>query len=66
MSFYTSKRRVGAEKGKALDTGMNIAARHIKQLKDQNTCDGVHIMAIGKEEKVPDIMAAAGLDSADP
>jgi methylenetetrahydrofolate reductase (NADPH) len=25
-------------------------------------CDGVHIMAIGKEELVPDIMAAAGLD----
>jgi hypothetical protein len=24
-------------------------------------CDGVHIMAIGKEEKVPDIMAAARL-----
>jgi len=24
-------------------------------------CDGVHIMAIGKEEVVPDIMAAAGL-----
>jgi hypothetical protein len=24
-------------------------------------CDGVHIMAIGKEELVPDIMAAAGL-----
>jgi len=24
-------------------------------------CHGVHIMAIGKEELVPDIMAAAGL-----
>jgi methylenetetrahydrofolate reductase (NADPH) len=24
-------------------------------------CDGVHIMAIGKEELVPDIMSAAGL-----
>jgi len=26
-------------------------------------CDGVHIMAIGKEEVVPDILAAAGIDS---
>ena len=51
----------GAEKGKALDTGMNIAARHIKQLKDENICDGVHIMAIGMEDKVPEIMERAGL-----
>ena len=50
-----------AEKGKALDTGMNIAARHIKQLKDENICDGVHIMAIGMEDKVPEIMERAGL-----
>jgi hypothetical protein len=24
-------------------------------------CDGVHIMAIGREELVPDIISAAGL-----
>jgi len=24
-------------------------------------CDGVHIMAIGKEDLVPDIMSSAGL-----
>lgn len=50
-----------AGKEKALDTGLNIAARHIKQLKDENICDGVHIMAIGMEEKVPIIMERAGL-----
>lgn len=50
-----------AEKGKALDTGMNIAARHIKQLKEEKICDGVHIMAIGMEDKVPEIMERAGL-----
>ena len=33
----------------------------IKRIHDDNMCDGVHIMAIGKEEKVPDIMQAAGL-----
>jgi len=24
-------------------------------------CDGVHVMAIGREEVVPDILSAAGL-----
>lgn len=50
-----------AGKGNALDAGINIAARHIKQLKDENICDGVHIMAIGAENKVPLIMERAGL-----
>jgi 5,10-methylenetetrahydrofolate reductase len=48
-------------KEKALDTGLNIAARQIKQLKDEKVCDGVHIMAIGMEDKVPIIMERAGL-----
>lgn len=51
----------GKEKEKALDIGINIAARHIKQLKDEKICDGVHIMAIGMEDKVPLIMERAGL-----
>ena len=50
-----------APKGEALNTGIAIAGRMIKQLKENNICDGVHIMAIGKEEKVPDILAAAGI-----
>jgi len=50
-----------AGKGKALETGLNITARHIKQLKEENICDGVHIMAIGMEEKVPLILEIAGL-----
>jgi len=50
-----------AGKEKVLDTGLNIAARHIKQLKDEKICDGVHIMAIGMEDKVPTIMERAGL-----
>ena len=32
-----------------------------KQLKEENLCDGVHIMAIGAEENVPLILDAAGL-----
>lgn len=51
-----------APKGKALSKGIEIAGRMIKQIKEEKICDGVHIMAIGKEEIVPDIMAAAGLE----
>jgi len=50
-----------AGKEKALDAGIDIMARHIKQLKDDNVCDGVHIMAIGAEDKVTAIMERAGL-----
>lgn len=50
-----------AGKEKALDTGLDICARHIKQLKNEGICDGVHIMAIGMEDKVPEILERAGL-----
>lgn len=40
-------------------TGIRIAADLIKQLKP--LCQGVHIMAIGWEKKVPAIIEAAGL-----
>ncbi len=53
----------GAEKGKALQKGIEIAARMIKTIKDEKLCQGVHIMAVGNERIVPDIMAAAGLNS---
>jgi methylenetetrahydrofolate reductase (NADPH) len=44
-----------------LNKGIEIAGRMIAALKKDAVCDGVHIMAIGKEEVVPDILAAAGL-----
>lgn len=50
-----------AEKGKALQKGIDIAGRMIRTIKDESICDGVHIMAIGREGVVPDILAAAGL-----
>ncbi len=50
-----------APKGQALDKGIEIAGRMIKRIHEEKICDGVHIMAIGKEETVPDIMQAAGL-----
>jgi 5,10-methylenetetrahydrofolate reductase len=48
-------------KGLALQKGIEIAGRMIKELKDDKVCDGVHVMAIGKEDIVPDILSAAGL-----
>lgn len=39
--------------------GIEIAARLIKEMKDM--CQGVHIMAIGMEDRVPAILDAAGL-----
>jgi len=50
-----------APKGGALAKGIEIAGRMIAALKKNSLCDGVHIMAIGREEVVPDILAAAGL-----
>ncbi|MBI5025472.1 MAG: methylenetetrahydrofolate reductase [Nitrospirae bacterium] len=50
-----------AGKEKALDAGINIAAKHIRQLREEKICDGVHIMAIGAEAMVPEIMKRAGL-----
>jgi len=50
-----------APKGEALAKGIEIAGRMIAALKKDSICDGVHIMAIGREEVVPDILAAAGL-----
>ncbi|MFC1971996.1 methylenetetrahydrofolate reductase [Chloroflexota bacterium] len=40
-------------------TGLEIAAELMKELKDM--CQGIHIMAIGWEKKVPALMEMAGL-----
>jgi methylenetetrahydrofolate reductase (NADPH) len=51
----------GVPKEEMLAKGIEIAGRTIAALKKDSLCDGVHIMAIGREEVVPDILAAAGL-----
>ena len=50
-----------APKGEALAKGIEIAGQMIAALKKDSICHGVHIMAIGREEVVPDILAAAGM-----
>lgn len=51
----------GAPKGTAIKKGIEIAGRMIRQIKEEEICDGAHIMAIGKEEVVPDILSIAGI-----
>jgi len=48
-----------AEAENKAETGIQIAADLIKELK--GICQGIHIMAIGWEKKVPQILDAAGL-----
>ena len=50
-----------APKGTKIAKGVEIAGRMIRQLKEEKICDGVHIMAIGKEEVVPNILDTADL-----
>lgn len=47
------------EKTKSGQTGIEIAARLIKELKPY--CQGVHIMPLGWDDKVPQILDLAGL-----
>ena len=50
-----------APKGTGVSKGIETAARMIRQIKEEKVCDGVHIMFIGREERVPEILEAAGL-----
>ena len=47
------------EKTKAGITGVEITARIIKECRDY--CQGVHVMALGWEAKVPDLLKLSGL-----
>ena len=51
------------EKGKGLQKGIEIAGRLIKTVKQEKLCHGVHIMAVGNEGVVPDILEAGELIS---
>ena len=50
-----------APKGGAIQRGVEIAGRMIRRIREESLCDGVHIMAIGREELVPEILREAGL-----
>ena len=59
---------VAAEEGKQTGVkglpgklGIELAAALIAQIRDENLCPGVHIMAIGAEKNVPIILSKAGI-----
>lgn len=47
------------QKAKSGQTGIEIAVRTTKEIKDY--CNGIHIMALGWEDKIPAILDEAGL-----
>ena len=47
------------ERAKAGITGLEIAAKIIKECRPY--CQGLHIMALGWEAKVPELLKQAGL-----
>ena len=53
------------QKEDRLKKGIEIAARLIKAIHKEKLCDGVHIMAIGKEHIVPEILKESGLSNED-
>ena len=55
------KRVVGVPKEKVADEGIKICVEQIQELKEVKGVRGFHIMAIEWEEKVPEIVEAAGL-----
>jgi methylenetetrahydrofolate reductase (NADPH) len=55
-------RLAGVPKEKQADEGIKIAVETIEQVREIDGVAGVHIMAIEWEEKVPEIVKAAGLD----
>ncbi len=48
-------------RGLPMQLGIEMAAEMIAEIKAQNLCDGVHIMAIGAEKNVPIILEKAGI-----
>lgn len=46
----------GKDAEEALDIGMDIAAETISAIKEEGLADGVHVMAIAREELVPEIL----------
>jgi methylenetetrahydrofolate reductase (NADPH) len=55
------KRLQGAGKGNAATEGIKFCVEQIQELKEMEGIAGVHVMAIEWEEKVPEMVKAAGL-----
>ena len=51
-----------AKEGQARERGLELTARVVRELAD--ICQGIHVMAIGWEAEVPEILRAAGVRNA--
>ena len=58
IDALASARENGQQPG---DLGIRLASKLIAQIKEENLCAGVHIMAIGAEKNVPIILDQAGI-----
>jgi methylenetetrahydrofolate reductase (NADPH) len=52
---------VKAPKGEKVKKGVEIAARMLRKIKEEKLCHGAHVMAIGREKLILDIMKEAGM-----
>lgn len=50
-----------APRGASIAKGIELAAKMIKQIREEKICDGVHIMFPGREDRITDVIEAAGL-----
>jgi methylenetetrahydrofolate reductase (NADPH) len=55
-------RMAGVPKNKQADEGIKIAVETIQRVREIKGVAGIHLMAIEWEQKVPEILKAAGLD----
>ena len=61
LSAAAEEGKLSGVKGLPGKLGMELAAELIAQIKTENLCPGVHIMAIGAEKNVPTILEKAGI-----
>ncbi|MGA1865079.1 MAG: methylenetetrahydrofolate reductase [bacterium] len=47
-------------KGAYLNKGLEIAVRMARTIMEEGICDGIHIMAVNKEEVIPEIIRSIG------
>ena len=47
--------------GADVEKCIEIAGRQVKEIKSANLCDGVHVVAPGHEDRIPDVLKAGGV-----
>ncbi|MFA5316458.1 MAG: methylenetetrahydrofolate reductase [Dehalococcoidales bacterium] len=50
-----------APRGQSVATGIKLAAKLLKHIKEEKICDGVHLVFPGREERILDVIEISGL-----